>query len=57
MAKRKYELIQEINKLTTEYIQLEDSLANAGEFSRLEMEIEEAATELCEEIIAGILRV
>lgn len=43
-----YELIEKIHALTTQYMELEsDNLANAGEFSRLNWEIEELAIQMC----------
>lgn len=43
-----YELIQKLHKLSSEYMELEtDNLANAGEFSRLEWEIEETSMKIC----------
>lgn len=43
-----YELIQKLQKLSSEYMGLEtDNLANAGEFSRLSWEIEEVAMQIC----------
>ena len=45
--KLRYELISKLNKLTSQYMELEtDDLANAGEFSRLNWKIEELAMEL-----------
>lgn len=43
-----YLLIQKLHELTSNYMALEtDSLANAGEFSRLSWEIEEVAMKIC----------
>lgn len=44
----RYSLIQRLHELTSAYMELEtDYLANAGEFSRLSWEIEEAAMQMC----------
>ena len=46
--KLRYELISKLNKLTSQYMELEtDDLANAGEFSRLNWKIEELAMQMC----------
>ena len=45
---KRYLLIQKLPELTTDYIELEtDNLANAGEFARLEWEIEKVSMEIC----------
>ena len=46
MANLKYELIQKLNVLTSEYIELDDDLENATKFSDLSMEIENTAMDL-----------
>lgn len=44
----RYSLIHKLHKLTNSYMELEtDDLANAGEFSRLSLEIEEVAIQIC----------
>ena len=42
-----HELIETMHDLTVQYMELEDNLANAGEFSRLRWEIEELAMRIC----------
>ena len=42
-----HELIEKMHDLTVQYMELEDNLANAGEFSRLRWEIEELAMQIC----------
>ena len=44
----KYILIKKLHELTNNYMELEpDDLSNAGEFSRLLFEIENASMKLC----------
>ena len=46
MANLKYELIQKLHVLTSEYMELDDDLQNATRFSDLSMEIENTAMDL-----------
>lgn len=45
--KEEYVILEKIYELTTEYFSLEDALWNAGAFSRIEMEIEDLAMDMC----------
>lgn len=46
MTNPKYELIQKLHSLTSEYMELDDDLQNATRFSDLSMEIENTAMDL-----------
>lgn len=46
MVNPKYELIQKLHALTSEYMELDDDLQNATRFSDLSMEIENTAMDL-----------
>lgn len=46
MVNPKYELIQKLHVLTSEYMELDDDLQNATRFSDLSMEIENTAMDL-----------
>lgn len=46
MTNPKYELIQKLHSLTSEYMKLDDDLQNATRFADLSMEIEDASIDL-----------
>lgn len=45
--REEYLILKKLHELTNEYFELEDALWNAGAFSRIELEIEDLAMDIC----------
>lgn len=45
--REEYVILKKLHELTTEYFELEDALWNAGAFSKIKLEIEDLAMDIC----------